>query len=271
MYLHPSTGRLPAPPATSRTDRAKPAIVVVHRDSARRDHLLHILRTLAPGISVQCVARPEALRQGNGPTVLLIEAGQIPALTSQAAPLMLTDGPLRIVALADHTHDALLAVGYGVTDCVSDCSTYLQIPRAPLRTQMTPLLNSMHHTNNECSDRSGHRPHRKHIAIDLGTKIVVVKTDDIVWIEADGGYAYIHTSKRRYTVRKSLNLLEETLDPRRFQRCHKSAIVDMDRVEYIERRTGRDRVVVLRDGTRVRLGRKHVGAIIARIGGALNA
>jgi two-component system, LytTR family, response regulator len=80
---------------------------------------------------------------------------------------------------------------------------------------------------------------------------VIVDVDEVVWIEAEDYYAAIYARGRRHLLRESLASLESRLDPARFVRAHRSAIVNLGQVREI---TGS--LIVLRDGTRLSLSRR---------------
>ena len=61
-----------------------------------------------------------------------------------------------------------------------------------------------------------------------------VRTDDVEWVEAEGNYAALHAGGRRHLVRQTMKTLEARLDPARFVRVHRSAIVDVTRLVRAE-------------------------------------
>ncbi len=65
-------------------------------------------------------------------------------------------------------------------------------------------------------------------------KYVSVESSDILWIEAKGDYATIHTTSKRYTVKKTLTSLEEQLPATNFKRVHRSYMVNMAKVDKID-------------------------------------
>jgi two-component system LytT family response regulator len=85
---------------------------------------------------------------------------------------------------------------------------------------------------------------------------LVVDVADIDWIEADDYYAAIHTRGRRHLIRESLASLEARLDPTRFVRVHRSAIVNLARVREIRSPSAGDSAIVLRDGMQLPLSRR---------------
>ena len=85
---------------------------------------------------------------------------------------------------------------------------------------------------------------------------LVLDVADIEWIEADDYYAAIHARGRRHLIRESLASLEARLDPTRFVRVHRSAIVNLARVREIRSPAAGDSAIVLRDGTQLPLSRR---------------
>jgi len=86
-------------------------------------------------------------------------------------------------------------------------------------------------------------------------KVVLVNADDIDWIEAADYYVSIHAGGRTHLLRETMQELESKLDPERFVRVHRSAIVNIDRVQELHPLFRGDSVVLLRDGTQLRLSR----------------
>lgn len=84
---------------------------------------------------------------------------------------------------------------------------------------------------------------------------VFLRTDDIDWIQADDYYARLHVSGRSYLLRETMRHLEERLDPRRFVRVHRSAIVNIDRVQTLQPYFRGAHVLTLKDGTQVTMSR----------------
>jgi two-component system LytT family response regulator len=93
------------------------------------------------------------------------------------------------------------------------------------------------------------------IAVRDGTRTVLVPVCDIDWIEAADYYVQLHVGARAYLHREPMRDLEARLDPRRFVRIHRSAIVALDRVVELRPSAHGDHCVRLRDGTELRLSR----------------
>ena len=82
-----------------------------------------------------------------------------------------------------------------------------------------------------------------------------VELDSVDWIEAADYYARLHISGRTQLVRYTLNDLERQLDPGRFVRTHRSAIVNVAAVKEIRVAHQSQHSVVLKSGASVPLSR----------------
>ena len=84
-----------------------------------------------------------------------------------------------------------------------------------------------------------------------------VAVDDIEWIEAIGDYAGLHLKGRTHMVRESMAALESRLDPMKFARIHRSAIVRLDCIAALRARTNRDGMVQLKCGVELKVSRTY--------------
>jgi two-component system LytT family response regulator len=88
-------------------------------------------------------------------------------------------------------------------------------------------------------------------------RMFFVKVGDIDWIEADRNYVRLHVGTEQHTIRERISHLEESLDPRLFARIHRSTIVNLNRVREMQQWFSGDYVVILDNGTRLRLSRHY--------------
>src|SRR5262249_13794151 len=86
-------------------------------------------------------------------------------------------------------------------------------------------------------------------------RTLVINTDAIDWLGAADYYAELHVGGATHLLRETMNELEQKLDPERFFRVHRSAIINLERVREIHPLFRGDCDLVLADGTRVRLSR----------------
>jgi two-component system LytT family response regulator len=90
-----------------------------------------------------------------------------------------------------------------------------------------------------------------------GDRAYFVPLSEVTHLGARGNYVELHTAGGRHLVRDTLARLEETLDPARFVRIHRSTVVNLDRVRELQPAFHGDWVVILDDGTRLRLSRRY--------------
>ena len=84
------------------------------------------------------------------------------------------------------------------------------------------------------NEREQKRPARhflQRLAVEANEKIVLVRVEDIRWMQASGNYIRLHVGKASHLVRQSMKNLQALLDPNRFLRVHRNAIVNLDHVE----------------------------------------
>lgn len=93
------------------------------------------------------------------------------------------------------------------------------------------------------------------IAIKERSRTLFLPLDEVDWIEAQGNYLALHTNAGTHVVRESLSRIEPQLDPARFSRIHRSAIVAVNSVREITPAGAGDARLRLNDGTELRLSR----------------
>jgi len=86
-------------------------------------------------------------------------------------------------------------------------------------------------------------------------RMLLVRTQAIQWLEAEDNYVRLHIESGSYLVRQTMAGLLKRLDPARFRRIHRSAIVNLDAVKELQPWSGGDYLVLLRDGTKLTLSR----------------
>jgi two-component system LytT family response regulator len=91
------------------------------------------------------------------------------------------------------------------------------------------------------------------VAIKGHDRIHLVHINDVDWIESADNYVRLHVGNAAYSFRATMKAMEMRLDPTRFVRIDRAAIVNIDRVVSLQSSFGREHVVTLRDGTRLRL------------------
>lgn len=96
-----------------------------------------------------------------------------------------------------------------------------------------------------------------------------IRVADIDWIEAAGVYVNLHIGGKEMLYRAALNDLAERLDPLRFIRVHRSAIVNIESIVELQTISHGEFDVVLKDGHRARVSRTYRGQLEMRLGQSL--
>jgi two-component system, LytTR family, response regulator len=102
------------------------------------------------------------------------------------------------------------------------------------------------------------------ITVRDGERFLILRIEEIDWIEAAANYTRIHTRGRVFQLRGTMGALQQRLDPARFARIHRSTIVNLDRVREIRPEWHGDFDVVLTDGTTLRLSRSYRQGLLGR-------
>ncbi|MDQ2076094.1 LytTR family DNA-binding domain-containing protein [Marinimicrobium sp. ABcell2] len=85
----------------------------------------------------------------------------------------------------------------------------------------------------------------------------LVKVADIDWAESAGNYVTLHVGDRLYPLRETMANLEKALSTQGFARVHRSAILNLDRIQEIETLESGDARACLNDGTQVPVSRRY--------------
>src|SRR5678816_1717402 len=118
------------------------------------------------------------------------------------------------------------------------------------------------------TERKGSKPDERYLTrlmIKASNRMMLLKVDEIDFIEADGNYAKLHAGRKTHLLREKMNDLEGRLDPARFVRIHRSIIVNLDRIKEMQPHFNGDYVVVLEDGRELRLSRSRREQLEARL------
>ncbi|MDC8011429.1 LytR/AlgR family response regulator transcription factor [Tahibacter soli] len=97
--------------------------------------------------------------------------------------------------------------------------------------------------------------HLERLRVRIGEHVALIDVDDVVWIRANGNTVQIHLADRVHELRETMATLAERLDPRRFVRVHRSAIVNVRRVKTIHPWFNGYHVVTMDNGQQLRMSR----------------
>jgi two-component system LytT family response regulator len=105
---------------------------------------------------------------------------------------------------------------------------------------------------------AGERPrYWSRLAIKDHDRFILLKAEEVSWIGSATNYSEVHAGNRSYLLRIPISDLETKLDPLRFARISRSAIVRVEEVQEIKTLWHGDFEVVLRDGTLLRMSRRY--------------
>ena len=90
-------------------------------------------------------------------------------------------------------------------------------------------------------------------------KLYRVPMKEIIYLEAYGDYVKVHTEKKLYVPKTTLNQLEEKLPNHTFMRIHRSYLVALPRIQYLE-----GNFVVARD-EKIPVGRSFREELVRRL------
>lgn len=114
--------------------------------------------------------------------------------------------------------------------------------------------------------RGPERPQR--IVVRDGPRIHVIPIDRLDYVEAQDDYVALHAGGKSYLKQQPIAQVEAMLDPARFVRIHRSAIVNLERVARIEPYGKDSRVAILGDGTRLAVSRSGYARLLEIMGTA---
>ena len=100
-------------------------------------------------------------------------------------------------------------------------------------------------------------PFVERFTVRTGNRITFVLADEIDWIEAVGDYAGLHVGDKTRLLRETLNVLETCLDPEKFVRIHRSAIIQVSRICELRTLPNRELRVQLKSGAALKVSRTY--------------
>jgi two-component system LytT family response regulator len=107
------------------------------------------------------------------------------------------------------------------------------------------------------------------LIVKTGGRIIFLKTSEVDWIQADDKYAHLHAGNKSHLVRQTLGTLEAQLDPHKFIRIHRSAIVNIERIKELQPMFTGEHTVVLENGTKLTLSRSYKNKLFEILGNPL--
>ncbi len=104
------------------------------------------------------------------------------------------------------------------------------------------------------------------VVVKNGSKIKIIPTHDIFYLEAADDYVKIHTQEGYFLKNKTMNHFEQVLDGQQFVRSHRSYIVNVQQITRIDPYEKDNHVAVLRTGMKVPVSRGGYGKLKSVLG-----
>ena len=175
------------------------------------------------------------------PDVVLLDIS-MPGLDGMALARLLADGERRpaIVFVTAHDTFAVAAFELAATD-------YLLKPVSLARLKLAVIR--------AATSQPPHAEYLTELWAPRQREMVRVGVETLDLVEAERDYVRLHARGHTYLLRATLQDLERRLDPARFARVHRSAIVPLDRVRALKTEGGGAWIIHLLTGQSVRVGR----------------
>jgi len=68
------------------------------------------------------------------------------------------------------------------------------------------------------------------LAVEVNERFILIRVNDIQWVQSCGKHVRLHLGEASYLLRQSMRSLQASLDPSRFLRVHRGAMVNLDHV-----------------------------------------
>jgi two-component system, LytTR family, response regulator len=97
--------------------------------------------------------------------------------------------------------------------------------------------------------------------------VLLIKVDDIDWVEAADNYVNIKVGKESHMMRETMSSLEGRLPPEKFMRISRSTIVNVERIQELQPMFHGEYIVLLKNGTKLTLSRSYRDKLDRLLGG----
>jgi two-component system LytT family response regulator len=255
-------------------------VLVVDDEPLAREVAVSLLRSDPEVASVvECGdgLRARQLIDDNRPDIVFLDI-EMPGLDGmQLAEHFQSSGPV-VVFITAFSRYAVEAFDLAATDYVlkpyADERFFEALGRAKRRVrerrlgelahQMAGVAAELQHGEPGESEVTGSPQYVHRLSIKQGDRTIVLRPEEIVWIEAQDYCVTVHSTRGNHLVRASLTSLESRLAPEQFVRAHRMAIVNLMHVRETLDRDGLR--LVLSEGTQVgvsRSRRSHVESLLS--------
>jgi two-component system LytT family response regulator len=104
-------------------------------------------------------------------------------------------------------------------------------------------------------DARSKSPYLRRLPVPSARGVRFLKPEDVLFIEASGSYAALHTASGEHLLHERLSELERKLDPRVFVRTHRSYIINVEHIREVQPYFHGESVVVMDNERRIGVSR----------------
>jgi two-component system LytT family response regulator len=232
--------------------------MVVDDESPARSNVVSVLRTDADVESIiECGSGEEALEQIRltKPDLLYLDV-QMPECDGfDVIELLGRDVPPAVIFVTAFDEYAVRAFEAGALD-------YLLKPFDDAR-----FNKALARAKEKLALQRPRSPEIERLIIKSAGRVLVIKVQDVDWIEAANYYVLLHVGSSTHLLRRSLTELEGSLGSDTFCRVHRSTLVNLRRVSGIEFDGAGEYEVLLDSGARLKLSRRYRQELKRRLSG----
>jgi two-component system LytT family response regulator len=105
------------------------------------------------------------------------------------------------------------------------------------------------------------RGYRTRFVVRRGNTHHIVPADQVDWMDVADNYLGLHVGPKTHLWRGTMKQAEEELDPDRFVRIHRSAIVAVDRIVTVRTHDSGGHVIELKGGVQLRSSRQYADRV----------
>lgn len=119
------------------------------------------------------------------------------------------------------------------------------------------------------SENKPARQFTERFIIKAGGRVFFLDVEEIIWIEADGNYVFLHTTNKKHIFRETLISLENKLDPNKFRQVSRSTIVNLNFIQELQPFFRGNYKILLTNGTELKLSHRYRHNLVKNFSGSL--
>ena len=229
--------------------------LLVDDEKLARDYLLELLAEHAD-IQVVAICKNgfEAVKacSEHQPDLIFLDI-QMPKLDGFEV-LELIDQSIRVIFVTAHDSYAVKAFEVHAVDYLLKPISQERLAQALDRVRNQPPDPNLQAVKLSQEAR-GPVPYLQRVVVKDGVSVTIIPIEQLDYIRSQDDYIALHSAGQNHLKHQTLTNIESMLDPSRFVRIHRSAIVNLERIDRIEPHTKDTRLVILKDKTQLPVSR----------------